>query len=154
MVSWPPTIKLSKQVKTRLKFCSTTARASAHSTVSTAKPADGVQLVVGPLEKPLVKQLRHAHNSPLPPSHSTTVKPLKHHPRSQFGPAAEDEAREVARRARADVLHPRRRWRFRKVSGATAYSVPSVKNGKPMAAPSLASSTSTSRLRWPSKWPI
>lgn len=68
--------------------------------------ADGVQLVVGPLEKPLVKQL--AGNSQLP----ITTLALNYADAGQkappqlfqFGLAAEDEAREVARRARADGM--------------------------------------------------
>ncbi|CAI8981073.1 penicillin-binding protein activator [Pseudomonas sp. IT-P218] len=68
--------------------------------------ADGVQLVVGPLEKPLVKQL-----SALPQLPITTLA-LNYSEGAQgpaqlfqFGLAAEDEAREVSRRARADGLH-------------------------------------------------
>src|SRR5471032_2945089 len=68
--------------------------------------ADGVQLVVGPLEKPLVKQLS-AH-----PQLPITTLALNYSEGEQgpaqlfqFGLAAEDEAREVSRRARADGLH-------------------------------------------------
>ncbi|PNG35390.1 hypothetical protein A1395_16180 [Pseudomonas protegens] len=68
--------------------------------------AAGVQLVVGPLEKPLVKQL--ATRSQLP----ITTLALNYSEGEQgpaqlfqFGLAAEDEAREVSRRARADGLH-------------------------------------------------
>ena len=68
--------------------------------------ADGVQLVVGPLEKPLVKQL-----SALPQLPITTLA-MNYSEGAQgpaqlfqFGLAAEDEAREVSRRARADGLH-------------------------------------------------
>ena len=67
--------------------------------------ADGVQLVVGPLEKPLVKQLSARAQLPI------TTLALNYSEASQtppqlfqFGLAAEDEAREVARRARADGL--------------------------------------------------
>ena len=67
--------------------------------------ADGVQLVVGPLEKPLVKQLSARSQLPI------TTLALNYSEASQtppqlfqFGLAAEDEAREVARRARADGL--------------------------------------------------
>jgi outer membrane PBP1 activator LpoA protein len=68
--------------------------------------ADGVQLVVGPLEKPLVKKL--AANAQLP----ITTLALNYADAGQkappqlfqFGLAAEDEAREVARRARADGM--------------------------------------------------
>ncbi|MBD8491853.1 penicillin-binding protein activator [Pseudomonas syringae] len=66
--------------------------------------AAGVQLVVGPLEKDLVKQLSARPNLPLPTlalnySDSATTGPQELY---QFGLAAEDEAREVARRAWAD----------------------------------------------------
>ncbi|MEB3900670.1 penicillin-binding protein activator [Pseudomonas putida] len=68
--------------------------------------AAGVQLVVGPLEKPLVKKL--AANPQLP----ITTLALNYADAGQkappqlfqFGLAAEDEAREVSRRARADGL--------------------------------------------------
>ncbi len=68
--------------------------------------ADGVQLVVGPLEKPLVKQLAARPQLPI------TTLALNYSEGEQapaqlfqFGLAAEDEAREVSRRARADGLH-------------------------------------------------
>lgn len=68
--------------------------------------ADGVQLVIGPLEKPLVKQLS------LRPQLPITTLALNYSEGEQgpaqlfqFGLAAEDEAREVSRRARADGLH-------------------------------------------------
>lgn len=68
--------------------------------------ADGVQLVVGPLEKPLVKQLSARPQLPI------TTLALNYSEGTQgpaqlfqFGLAAEDEAREVSRRARADGLH-------------------------------------------------
>ncbi len=67
--------------------------------------ADGVQLVVGPLEKSLVKQLNARPQLPI------TTLALNYSDGAQgpaqlfqFGLAAEDEAREVARRARADGL--------------------------------------------------
>ena len=67
--------------------------------------ADGVQLVVGPLEKSLVKQLNARPQLPI------TTLALNYSEGSQgpaqlfqFGLAAEDEAREVARRAHADGL--------------------------------------------------
>ncbi|WP_085629406.1 MULTISPECIES: penicillin-binding protein activator [unclassified Pseudomonas] len=79
--------------------------------------ADGVQLVVGPLEKPLVKQLSTRPQLPI------TTLALNYSEGDQgpaqlfqFGLAAEDEAREVSRRARADGLHraaimvPRGEW--------------------------------------------
>ncbi|UZJ61401.1 penicillin-binding protein activator [Pseudomonas sp. KU26590] len=66
--------------------------------------AAGVQLVVGPLEKPLVKQLSARPQLPITTlalnySDSGTQGPAE---LFQFGLAAEDEAREVARRAWAD----------------------------------------------------
>lgn len=66
--------------------------------------AAGVQLVVGPLEKPLVKQLSARPQLPITTlalnySDSTAQGPAE---LFQFGLAAEDEAREVARRAWAD----------------------------------------------------
>jgi len=66
--------------------------------------AAGVQLVVGPLEKPLVKQLSTHQQLPITTlalnySDSTVQGPAE---LFQFGLAAEDEAREVARRAWAD----------------------------------------------------
>jgi uncharacterized protein len=68
--------------------------------------ADGVQLVIGPLEKPLVKQLSARSQLPI------TTLALNYSEGDQapaqlfqFGLAAEDEAREVSRRARADGLH-------------------------------------------------
>lgn len=69
--------------------------------------AAGVQLVVGPLEKNLVKQLNAKAQLPLPTlalnySDTTQAGPVQ---LFQFGLAAEDEAHEVARRARADGLH-------------------------------------------------
>ncbi len=69
--------------------------------------AAGVQLVIGPLEKNLVKQLNAKPQLPLPTlalNYSDTVQAGP--PQLfQFGLAAEDEAHEVARRARADGLH-------------------------------------------------
>lgn len=66
--------------------------------------AAGVQLVVGPLEKPLVKQLNSRPQLPITTlalnySDASTEGPQQ---LFQFGLAAEDEAREVARRAWAD----------------------------------------------------
>ncbi|WP_407312159.1 penicillin-binding protein activator [Pseudomonas sp. nanlin1] len=80
--------------------------------------ADGVQLVIGPLEKPLVKQLSTRPQLPITTlalnySDSTQTGPAQ---LFQFGLAAEDEAREVSRRASADGLHravalvPRGEW--------------------------------------------
>ncbi|MBD8602286.1 penicillin-binding protein activator [Pseudomonas sp. CFBP 8771] len=69
--------------------------------------AQGVQLVIGPLEKNLVKQLAARTQLPLPTlalnySDNNQLGPPQ---LFQFGLAAEDEAREVSRRARADGLH-------------------------------------------------
>ncbi|CAD5106828.1 penicillin-binding protein activator [Zestomonas carbonaria] len=80
--------------------------------------AAGVQLVVGPLEKPLVKQLGDREQLPI------TTLALNYSDAGQEGPpqlfqfglAAEDEAREAARRAWADgmrravALVPRGEW--------------------------------------------
>ncbi|HYQ37358.1 MAG TPA: penicillin-binding protein activator [Pseudomonas sp.] len=80
--------------------------------------AEGVQLVVGPLEKPLVNQLSQRQQLPIP-----TLALNYSEGRSegsaqlfQFGLAAEDEAREVAQRAwedgmrRAVALVPSGEW--------------------------------------------
>jgi outer membrane PBP1 activator LpoA protein len=69
--------------------------------------AAGVQLVIGPLEKPLVKQLASRPQLPINTlalnySDTTQASPPQ---LFQFGLAAEDEAREVSRRARADGRH-------------------------------------------------
>lgn len=80
--------------------------------------ADGIELVVGPLEKPLVRQLSDQPQLPIPTlalnySDSNQPGPAQ---LFQFGLAAEDEAREVARRAWADgmrravALVPRGEW--------------------------------------------
>ncbi|MDE1166857.1 MAG: penicillin-binding protein activator [Pseudomonas sp.] len=80
--------------------------------------AAGAQLVVGPLEKTLVKQLTSHPQLPITTlalnySDTTAGGPPQ---LFQFGLAAEDEAREVSRRARADGLHtavalvPRGEW--------------------------------------------
>jgi outer membrane PBP1 activator LpoA protein len=80
--------------------------------------AAGAQLVVGPLEKPLVKQLASRPQLPITTlalnySDTTQGGPPQ---LFQFGLAAEDEAREVSRRARADGMHravalvPRGEW--------------------------------------------
>ena len=79
---------------------------------------DGVELVVGPLEKPLVKQLQAKPQLPITTlalnyRDSTEPGPAQ---LFQFGLSAEDEAREVARRAwddgmrRAVALVPRGEW--------------------------------------------
>jgi hypothetical protein len=68
--------------------------------------ADGVQLVVGPLEKPLVKQLSARPQLPITTLALNYSEGEQAPPQLfQFGLAAEDEAREVSRRARADGLH-------------------------------------------------
>ncbi|MDY7561824.1 penicillin-binding protein activator [Pseudomonas sp. 10B1] len=80
--------------------------------------ASGVQLVIGPLEKPLVKQLSNRPHLPITTlalnySDSRQAGPPE---LFQFGLAAEDEAREVARRAWADgkrsaaAMVPRGEW--------------------------------------------
>lgn len=80
--------------------------------------ADGVQLVVGPLEKPLVKQLSDHEQLPITTLALNYSEAGQEGPAQlfQFGLAAEDEAREVARRAWADgmrravALVPRGEW--------------------------------------------
>ncbi|MGN8346513.1 penicillin-binding protein activator [Pseudomonas sp. SMV71] len=68
--------------------------------------ADGVQLVVGPLEKPLVKQISSRPQLPITTLALNYSEGEQGPPQLfQFGLAPEDEAREVARRARADGLH-------------------------------------------------
>ncbi|WP_313300793.1 penicillin-binding protein activator [Pseudomonas sp.] len=68
--------------------------------------ADGVQLVVGPLEKPLVKKLAANPQLPLTTLALNYADAGQQAPAQlfQFGLAAEDEAREVSRRARADGM--------------------------------------------------
>ncbi|SDK86042.1 penicillin-binding protein activator [Pseudomonas indica] len=80
--------------------------------------AEGVQLVVGPLEKPLVKQLSDHEQLPITTLALNYSEAGQEGPAQlfQFGLAAEDEAREVARRAWADgmrravALVPRGEW--------------------------------------------
>ncbi|MFJ3449950.1 penicillin-binding protein activator [Pseudomonas sichuanensis] len=80
--------------------------------------AAGVQLVVGPLEKPLVKKLAAYPQLPITTLALNYADAGQSAPPQlfQFGLAAEDEAREVARRARADgkvravALVPRGEW--------------------------------------------
>lgn len=80
--------------------------------------AAGVQLVVGPLEKPLVKQLASRPQLPITTLALNYSDAGQNGPAQlfQFGLAAEDEAREVSRRARADgmvravALVPRGEW--------------------------------------------
>lgn len=66
--------------------------------------ASGVQLVIGPLEKPLVKQLSSRPQLPITTLALNYSDAGRDGPPQlfQFGLAAEDEAREVARRAWAD----------------------------------------------------
>ena len=66
--------------------------------------ASGVQLVVGPLEKPLVTQLSAREQLPITTLALNYSETAQEGPAQlfQFGLAAEDEAREVARRAWAD----------------------------------------------------
>lgn len=80
--------------------------------------ASGVQLVVGPLEKPLVKQLNERSQLPITTlalNYSDNGKPGPAQ-LYQFGLSAEDEARSVARRAWDDgmrsavALVPRGEW--------------------------------------------
>lgn len=68
--------------------------------------AAGVQLVIGPLEKPLVKQLASKPQLPITTLALNYADAGQKAPPQlfQFGLAAEDEAREVARRARADGM--------------------------------------------------
>ena len=80
--------------------------------------AAGVQLVVGPLEKPLVKQLNDRSQLPITTLALNYSEGGKPGPAQlfQFGLAAEDEARSVARRAKDDgmrravALVPRGEW--------------------------------------------
>jgi hypothetical protein len=80
--------------------------------------AAGVQLVIGPLEKPLVKQLGDREQLPITTLALNYSDPSQEGPPQlfQFGLAAEDEAREAARRAWADgmrraaALVPRGKW--------------------------------------------
>lgn len=80
--------------------------------------ASGVQLVIGPLEKPLVSQLNSREQLPITTLALNYSENAQEGPPQlfQFGLAAEDEAREVARRAWADgmrravALVPRGDW--------------------------------------------
>lgn len=79
---------------------------------------DGINLVVGPLEKPLVKQLADRAQLPITTLALNYSEAQQNVPAQlyQFGLAAEDEAREAARRARADgferavALVPKGEW--------------------------------------------
>lgn len=80
--------------------------------------AAGVQLIIGPLEKPLVKQLASRPQLPITTLALNYADAGQQGPAQlfQFGLAAEDEAREVARRAwddgmrRAVALVPESEW--------------------------------------------
>ena len=80
--------------------------------------AEGAQLVIGPLEKPLVNQLSQRAQLPLPTLALNYSEGRSEGPAQlfQFGLAAEDEAREVAQRAwedgmrRAVALVPSGEW--------------------------------------------
>lgn len=115
--------------------------------------AAGVQLVVGPLEKPLVKQLSARPQLPIT-TLALNYSETDQNPAQlfQFGLAAEDEAREVSRRARADGLH-RAAAMVPVANGVSVSTRPSARTGKPTAAPLSASST-TSRSPSPSRLPI
>ncbi|KXU38618.1 hypothetical protein AXE65_00185 [Ventosimonas gracilis] len=80
--------------------------------------ASGALMVIGPLEKPLVRQLAMREQLPLP-TLALNYADVQHSGPAdlfQFGLAAEDEAREVARRAAADgmrravVMVPKSEW--------------------------------------------
>ncbi|EIK54245.1 putative lipoprotein [Stutzerimonas stutzeri TS44] len=80
--------------------------------------ADGVQLIIGPLEKKLVRQLSERERLPITTLALNYSDAGQNTPPQlfQFGLAAEDEAREAARRAWADghrraiALAPRGEW--------------------------------------------
>lgn len=80
--------------------------------------AEGAQLVIGPLEKPLVNQLSQRQQLPIPTLALNYSEVRSDGPAQlyQFGLAAEDEAREVAQRAwedgmrRAVALVPSGEW--------------------------------------------
>jgi len=80
--------------------------------------ATGAALIIGPLEKPLVRQLAMREQLPLPTLALNYADAQHLGPADlfQFGLAAEDEAREVARRAAADgmrravVMVPKSEW--------------------------------------------
>jgi len=80
--------------------------------------AAGAVLLIGPLEKPLVRQLAMREQLPLPTLalNYADAQHLVPADLFQFGLAAEDEAREVARRAAADgkrravVMVPKSEW--------------------------------------------
>ncbi|MFO2465057.1 penicillin-binding protein activator [Pseudomonas sp. 15FMM2] len=88
-----------------IEFYDTSRLTSIDDFYSKAQAA-GVQLVVGPLEKPLVKQLSARAQLPIP-TLALNYSENDQGPAQlfQFGLAAEDEAREASRRARADGLH-------------------------------------------------
>lgn len=88
-----------------IEFYDTSRLTSIDDFYSKAQAA-GVQLVIGPLEKPLVKQLSARAQLPITTLALNYSETEQGPPQLfQFGLAAEDEAREVSRRARADGLH-------------------------------------------------
>lgn len=90
---------------------------------------DGIDLVVGPLEKPLVKQLAARPNLPITTLALNYADADQQAPSElyQFGLAAEDEAREAARRAWADghtqalALVPKGEWGERVLAAFTQH---------------------------------
>ena len=119
-----------------------------------AKPT-GVQLVVGPLEKPLVKQLSTRPQLPITTlalnySDSGTQGPAE---LFQFGLAAEDEAREVARRAWADGIRRAVPW-CRKANGVIACWRPSARSWQAKGGTLLGLNASISRSHSLSRSPI
>lgn len=94
------------------------ARVSSMDAFYQQAAASGVELVVGPLDKALVRQLAERDQLPITTLALNYSNAGQKNPPQlfQFGLAAEDEAREVARRAwddghrRAIVLTPRGEW--------------------------------------------
>ncbi len=94
------------------------SRISSLDAVYQQAQADGVQLIIGPLEKDLVRQLSERERLPITTLALNYSDAGQNTPPQlfQFGLAAEDEAREVARRAWADghrraiALAPRGEW--------------------------------------------
>ena len=94
------------------------SRISSLDAVYQQAQTDGVQLIIGPLEKDLVRQLSERERLPITTLALNYSDAGQNTPPQlfQFGLAAEDEAREVARRAWADghrraiALAPRGEW--------------------------------------------
>ena len=92
---------------------------------------DGIDLVVGPLEKPMVKQLANLPNLPIKTLALNYADADQNAPHElfQFGLAAEDEAREAARRAWADghtqavALVPKGEWGDRVLNAFTQHFI-------------------------------